>query len=258
MVRVPDPPEALAIARGAAAAAVTLLQGARGHITQVREKTTVHDLVTEWDTRAEATIIAELARACPGVPVLAEEGGGNAPAGGARWVVDPIDGTINFIHGVPFYGVSIALEVAGEPVAGVVAAPALGWEFAAAKTLGATLNGEPLAVSGTTELARALLASGFPYHRARSEQNFAEWAEMLRRAGACRRFGAASLDLCMVAAGWLDGYWEYDLKAWDMAAGIICIREAGGRVTQVLPNGPTVASNGAIHEELVHALSLAR
>lgn len=254
MASIPDPQRALDIARAAAQGAVNLLKGVNVTAAEIRTKTTAHDLVTEWDTRAEAAIIASLTSACPDIPVLGEEGGGPRGDVAARWVVDPIDGTVNFVHGVPFYAVSVALEVRGESIAGVVCAPALDWEFAAARDLGATLNGEPIRVSDTAVLSEALLASGFPYHRATSEKNFAEWSEMLRRAGACRRFGAAALDLCMVGAGWLDGFWEYDLKPWDTAAGVLIIREAGGRVTQISDIGPLVASNGAIHEELAHAL----
>ena len=178
-----------------------------------------------------------------------------------RWVVDPIDGTVNFLHGLPIFAVSIALEKQGEPIAGAVHAPALGWQFYGHDSGGAFMNGERMAVSAIASLERAMLSTGFPYDRATNpDNNFAEWENFQRKAGACRRLGAASLDLCMVARGWLDGYWERGINAWDLSAGALMVREAGGQVTAldggrfVSATGEAVASNGAIHKQILDEL----
>jgi myo-inositol-1(or 4)-monophosphatase len=241
--------------------AAELVREGWGRAGRVWSKDLETDLVTEWDARAERLIVDELLRRAPGVAVLGEELGGSGDAA-ARWVVDPIDGTVNFAHGFPMFGVSIGYELAGEPVAGVVLAPALGWTFAAARGAGATWNGAPIRVSGTATLARSMLVTGFPYDRKISPRNnYAAWDHLQGRAEAVRRVGAASLDLCMVACGWFDGYWEIKLKPWDLSAGACIVREAGGRVTA--PDGgpfssdagECVATNGLIHDELVRELS---
>jgi myo-inositol-1(or 4)-monophosphatase len=252
--------ELLDAARAAARAASELLRDVRP--AEVRRKGSPHDLVTEWDLRSEDVIRRVLAERTPGVPVLGEEAGQGDGAGDRRWLVDPIDGTVNFAHGLPIWSVSIALEDAGGLAVGVVAAPQLGWWFEAARGGGARDGtGRALQVSAITELAQALLVTGFPYDRAtRSDNNFAEWEHLQRRAGACRRLGAASIDLCLVACGWLDGYWERHLKPWDTGAGALIVAEAGGTVTDWaggrfdVHEGAVVASNGAIHEELVAEL----
>jgi myo-inositol-1(or 4)-monophosphatase len=250
--------ELLAAAGAAARAACELLRDARPQ--DVRGKGNPKDLVTEWDLRSEEVIRRVLGEHMPGVAVLGEETGGEAAA--QRWLVDPIDGTVNFAHGLPIWAVSIGFEDAGEITAGVVAAPVLGWWFEATRGGGAR-DGSGAAVrpSSIARLDQAILSTGFPYDRAtRPDNNFAEWEHLQRRAGACRRLGAASLDLCMVARGWLDGYWERHLKPWDVAAGALIVAEAGGIVTDWtggrvdLQVGAVVASNGAIHEELVAEL----
>jgi myo-inositol-1(or 4)-monophosphatase len=164
---------------------------------------------------------------------------------------------VNFAHGLPLFGISIGFERDGEPEAGVVVAPALGWTWAAALGQGATRNGEPIRVSATTKLDQAMVVTGFPYDlRESPRNNFAAWNHLQLRAGACRRLGAASLDLCFVATGWMDAYWEMKLKAWDLSAGAIIVREAGGRVTSLdggrfaSASGEIIASNGKIHDEL--------
>ncbi len=259
--------ELLEAARAAARAATELLRGVRP--LDVRHKASPHDLVTEWDLRSEQLIRTVLAERAPGIPVLGEEAGhGDGPRGGERndsdrrWLVDPIDGTVNFAHGLPIWSISIALEHAGQIAVGVVAAPQLGWWFEASRGGGARDGaGDRLHVSSIARLDQALLTTGFPYDRAtRPDNNFAEWEHFQRRAGACRRLGAASIDLCLVACGRMDGYWERHLKPWDVAAGVLIVSEAGGTVTDWtggpmdVHEGAVVASNGAIHEELVAEL----
>jgi myo-inositol-1(or 4)-monophosphatase len=258
------PSEALAVALAAGREAADALRAGGGRIGEIRVKTSALDLVTEWDSRLEELLIERLRAAAPGVAFLGEETGAHGEERGARWIVDPIEGTVNFAHGLPLYGISIAYQADGLVQAGVVLAPAMGWEFAAVRGGGATRNGERLAVSTTDELKRALLVTGFPYDRATSpENNFREFVHLQRTAGAVRRLGAASLDLCFVASGWLDGYWEAKLKPWDAAAGALLVEEAGGRVTSReagafdLHRGEIVATNGRIHDALVHELAIA-
>ncbi|HWO22781.1 MAG TPA: inositol monophosphatase family protein [Kofleriaceae bacterium] len=263
----------LQTARAAARAAADLLAGARP--ADVRSKSSSRDLVTEWDLRAEETIRRVLEERERGIPILGEEGGlgaGGAAAGGAggaaglRWVVDPIDGTVNFAHGLPIWSVSIGLEADGVPLVGVVVAPVLGWWFEAVRGGGARDgSGAPLRVSQTARFDEAMLATGFPYDvPTRADNNLAEWDHFMRRAGTCRRLGCASLDLCLVGCGWFDGYWERMLRAWDLVAGAVIVREAGGTVTDTRGGtfdphrGEVVATNGAIHEELIAELGRVR
>jgi myo-inositol-1(or 4)-monophosphatase len=250
----------LEVARAAVRAAADLLRGAQA--SEIRGKSNPRDLVTEWDLRSEDVIRRALAPT--GIPVLGEEGGGTRAA--EQWLVDPIDGTVNFAHGLPIWSISIALVRAGTPVLGVVAAPVLGWWFEATAGGGARDgDGAPLRVSSCRSLGEALLVTGFPYDRATSPiNNFAEWEHFQRAAGACRRLGAASVDLCLVARGWMDGYWERKLSPWDLAAGALIVAEAGGTVTDTrggpldLHEGEVVASNGAIHQELIAGLDEVR
>jgi len=274
----------LEAAREAARAAAALLEGARAG--DIRSKgQNPRDLVTEWDLRSEDTIRRVLRAREPAIPILGEEtgmgadpgaaraaGADAAPEAGLRWLVDPIDGTVNFAHGLPIWSVSIGLEDAGELLVGVVVAPALGWWFEAARGGGARGGrgalGEgaaPLRVSTTTRLAEAMLGTGFPYDVAtRVDNNLAEWDHLYRTASQCRRLGSASLDLCMVGCGWFDGYWELHLSAWDLAAGALIVMEAGGVVTDTRGGAfdphrrEVVATNGAIHGELVAELGRVR
>ncbi|MBV8761184.1 MAG: inositol monophosphatase [Deltaproteobacteria bacterium] len=253
-------------ARAAVRAAATLLRGATA--ADIRAKGTPRDLVTEWDLRSEDCIREVLAPT--GIAVLGEEGGETGATGqgqgGARWLVDPIDGTVNFSHGLPIWSISIALETAAGIELGIVYAPELGWWFEAEAGKGARDDaGRAYRVSAIARLESAILSTGFPYDLATSpDNNFAEWDHLQRVAGACRRLGCASLDLCLVAAGRLDGYWERKLKPWDVAAGALIVREAGGTVTNTRGgafdphSGEAVATNGAIHEELVAELTRVR
>jgi myo-inositol-1(or 4)-monophosphatase len=250
----------LELARELASRAGALLgEGAfRAHAAD-RKRTSV-DLVTDYDRRSEALIIDGLRAARPDDRILAEEGGDHG-AGDRRWIIDPLDGTTNFAHGLPFFVVSIGLEIAGAPSVGVIEAPALGWSFFTARGEGAWLNDQRIAVSQVAALDEALLATGFPYDNATSEKNnFAEFVHLYRATQGVRRVGAAALDLAMTAAGWLDGYWEMKLKPWDLAAGALLVEEAGGRVTSwsggpcSVDAGEIVATNGRIHDALVAAL----
>jgi myo-inositol-1(or 4)-monophosphatase len=243
--------------------AAKLLRDAAGNAGQVRHKGGLDtDWVTEWDERSERLIVDGLRKGAPGTRILGEEGGGDwgAQAGG-RWLVDPVDGTVNFTHGLPIYGVSIAYEEGGQVQAGVVLAPGLGWEFAAARGHGATMDGARLAVSRVAHLRQAMLTTGFPADRLTSPvNNYKAWEHFQNVAGSVRRLGAASLDLCLVARGWFDGYWELKLKPWDLAAGALIVEEAGGRVSGPygeafdVDAGEIVASNGRIHDQIVDEL----
>jgi len=260
--------ELLETARVAARAASTLLVGAR--VADIRAKGNPRDLVTEWDLRSEEIIRTTLAERAPGVPILGEEGGQSGSVVGARtmrWLVDPIDGTVNFAHGFPIWSISIALEdERGAPLVGVVVAPALGWWFEASLGGGARDgDGKRLVVSAPATLEQALLTTGFPYDRATNpDNNFAQWEHFQRTAGAVRRLGCASIDLCLVARGWMDGYWERRLQAWDIAAGGLIVAEAGGTVTNATGGpfdpheGEVAATNGAIHGELIAELLRSR
>lgn len=251
----------LEVAQQAARAAGDLLAERFGSAHQIRRKGPI-DLVTEMDRRAEDLIAATLRAAFPAYGLIAEEGGGRPAAGQPHWLVDPLDGTTNYARGYPFFAVSIALVRDGEPHAGVVYNPLLQEMFAAERGRGATLNGQPIHVSGIVDVADGLLASGFPYDVWTNEtDNSREWHRFLKRALSLRSDGAASLDLCHVAAGRLDGYWELDLEPWDMAAGALIVQEAGGAVTQTsgapfsLSGRSVLATNGRLQAEILAILS---
>lgn len=253
--------ELLAAARAAARAAAELLRDARPD--RIKSKSNPRDLVTEWDVRSEEVIRRVLAAHAPGIPVVGEEGGGER-TDGEHWLVDPIDGTVNFAHGLPLWCVSIAAARGNDVLAGVVVAPLLGWWFEAVAGGGARDGtGAPLAVSAIARLDQALLGTGFPYDMTR-DNNLERWNHLMRTAGSCRRLGAAAIDLCLVAKGALDGHWENRLQPWDLAAGVLIIREAGGTVTDLtggpfdLHVGEVLASNGAIHGELIAELARAQ
>lgn len=225
------------------------------------------DLVTEWDRRSEALLRERLAPTR--IPVVGEEEGGERAEHGPTFWVDPIDGTTNFVHGHPFYCVSIGLAVDGDPVLGVVVAPALHatWvglvpEDAPPEAL---RDGDACGVSGTARIEDALLATGFPYDRKTSpDNNFDTFVAIKRRCQAIRRCGSAALDLCLVADGTYDGYWERKLNAWDLAGGAAVVRAAGGRVTcpdatgGFLASGHVVATNGRLHDALLAELHASR
>jgi myo-inositol-1(or 4)-monophosphatase len=255
--------EARVVAEAAAQAGGAVIRAAleRREVAAVTHKSAI-DLVTEVDLAAEAAICEELQRRSPGVPVLAEERGG-ARGGATRWIVDPLDGTTNFVHGFPAFCVSVGLEVDGELLAGAIYEPLLDRLTSAAAGLGARQGGHPLRVSGCAALSGALTLTGFAYDRRERADFYLHFVKhFLERSQGVRRAGSAALDLCHIAAGRADAYWEFNLQPWDVAAGALIVREAGGVVTAA-DGGPlrldapqVLASNGLLHDEMVGALRL--
>jgi myo-inositol-1(or 4)-monophosphatase len=250
----------LEAALGAARAAGEVLRDGFGLRRQVRYKGEV-DLVTEMDERAEEVIREALLGAYPSYGMLAEEGGELPGEEEARWIVDPLDGTTNYAHGLPVFAVSIALERVGEVVLGVVHDPMREETFVAERGEGANLNGEPISVSETDELVRALVVTGFPYDRDEVPAALDLFGRFSMLAQGMRRLGSAALDLCYVAAGRLDAYYEHGIHAWDVAAGNLILEEAGGTITDYrggpfeMKEGELVASNGQLHPSLVELTS---
>ena len=223
------------------------------------------DLVTEVDRESEALIVGLLRREWPDHDILAEENAYDSQGSRFRWIIDPLDGTTNFAHGFPWFGPSIALEMDGEIVVGVVCHVMMDEMFSAVKGEGAFLNGRRLSVSRNAPLLSTVLATGFPYDRTSdNENNFGYFVDFHLRVQGVRRAGAAALDLAYVAAGRLDGFWECKLKPWDVAAGKLLIEEAGGRVTGYGGEAYSVydhrilASNGLIHDEMAEVLRRGR
>jgi len=233
---------------------------AAGALLRQRPETITHkgavDLVTQIDLASEETIREVFARRTPAIPVLAEEGGG-AETERTRWIVDPLDGTTNFVHDFPFYCVSIALEVEGVLTVAVIYDPTRDRLFRAAAGGGAFCNDAPIRVSTQQDLGRALVASGFAYDRRERPDWYLSFVRaFLTRAQGFRRCGSAAMDLTMVATGQLDGYWEFGLSPWDVAAGALLVAEAGGRVSDVergplTLNAPRIlATNGEVHDAM--------
>lgn len=248
---------AIKIAR---AAGEVLRKGRKGK-RKIDYKGTIN-LVTEMDRRAERLIGRELMRAFPEHDLLAEEDEKNISRGSDyRWIVDPLDGTTNYAHGLPIYSVSIGLEYRGEMVVGVVYQPELDEMFAAERGRGARLNGKRIGVSTETKLERSLLITGFPYDMHTTQKdNLDHFRRFMKRAQAVRRLGSAALDFCYVACGRFDGFWEMKLAPWDMAAGSLICSEAGARVTNFANRQfsvfgrEVVASNGKIHAAMLKTL----
>jgi myo-inositol-1(or 4)-monophosphatase len=225
------------------------------------EQKGVINLVTEVDLAAEELIVSRILKSFPNHSILAEERHNNTQCGGIRWIIDPLDGTTNYAHGYPDFSVSIGIEISGEVEWGVVYDPMRDELFTAKKGAGAWCNGEPLHVSGVRALGEALLVTGFPYDIRTSKQtNLAAFCAFAVRCHGVRRSGSAALDLCHVAAGRLDGFWERKLNPWDCAPGYLAVREAGGKVTNYsgrhgsIYDKEVIASNGLIHEEMMAVL----
>jgi myo-inositol-1(or 4)-monophosphatase len=215
------------------------------------------NLVTIADKKSEELIIGGILSRYPSHSILAEESGATQSGAPVKWIIDPLDGTTNFAHGYPFYCVSIAVEEKGEIVCGAVYDPVREEMFSAARGAGAYRNGERLKVSNVDRLSQALLITGFPYNfRERLDTVIRQFGKFLVASQAVRRGGSAALDLCYVASGRLDGFWELYLQPWDTAAGHVILEEAGGRVTDFkggpfsIYNKETLASNGLLHEEM--------
>lgn len=216
------------------------------------------NLVTDVDKRSEVIIIKHLKAAFPHYCILAEEGGGSTTGCDYRWIIDPLDGTTNFAHGFPFFCVSIALEKNCESILGVVYDPLRGELFCAEKGKGAFLNKKRIRVSGTKRLKKSLLATGFAYNFKNAKKtNIENFVSFISSSRAIRRAGSAALDLCYVACGRFDGFWELDLHPWDTAAGNLIVKEAGGKVSKLngTPYGhydkEILASNGKIHLSMI-------
>lgn len=252
----------LDIATEAALTAGVILQDYWGKLEVVQEKGRPGDLVTEADQASESEILKVLSRHVPEHQILAEESGqlGNIESQ-YLWAIDPLDGTTNYAHQYPLAAVSVGLLIDGKPQVGVVYNPFLNQLFRAAKGLGATLNRHPIQVSSTAQLSQSLLVTGFAYDRRETaDNNYAEFCHLTHLTQGVRRSGSAALDLASVACGSLDGYWERGIKPWDMAAGIILVEEAGGKVTAYdqssldIDSGRILATNGNIHTELSQTL----
>lgn len=230
------------------------------------EKQKIHfkgeiDLVTEVDRQAEDLIVAEIRKKYPDHSILTEESPPLEKASSYRWIIDPLDGTTNYAHGYPFFAVSVAAERDGEVVAGAVYDPLRDECFSARAGGGALLNGAPIRVSSIDLLRRSLLATGFPYDINTSDETNMEYFEAYARsAQALRRDGSAALDLCYLACGRFDGFWELKLRPWDTAAGYLIVSEAGGKITGLLGepysiyDGDILGSNGLIHHQMVEVV----
>lgn len=243
------------VAEAAARAAGELL---RARPTRVEHKGAI-DLVTEIDLASEARVRETLDRLAPGIAFQGEEGGGATT--GTRWVVDPLDGTTNFVHGYPFYCVSIALVEGERPVVGAIYDPVRDRLFRAWSGGGCTVNGERCRVSETAEVGSALCVTGFPYDRREKASFYLAYVErVLRGTHGMRRSGSAAMDLTTVCCGQVDFFWEFGLKAWDTSAGVVLVEEAGGRVSRLsgaahVPGAPEIlATNGRIHEAVLGLL----
>src|SRR6202048_2918430 len=219
------------------------------------------DLVTQADKRSEAAIVCRITTLFPDHAIAAEEGGGHetAATSGYRWHVDPLDGTTNFAHGYPCFCVSLALAQHDSLLAAVVYNPIYEELFAAARGQGATLNGNEIAASKITTLSTSLLCTGFPTHKRTASPNLRYYGDFTMRSHGVRRDGSAALDLASVAVGRFEGFWEFGLKPWDTAAGVLLVEEAGGKVSDFSGQpyqlgGPMIlATNGLVHEEMRRA-----
>lgn len=215
------------------------------------------DLVTEADRTSEKLIVNRIRKLWPAHDLLGEEGSRNETGSDFRWYVDPLDGTTNFAHGYPVFCVSIGLEYKGERIAGVIYDPCRDEMFAAEKGGGSRLNGAPIRVSKTRRLAESLVATGFPSHKRHKNPNIHFYHQITLRSHGVRRAGSAALDLCCVACGRFDAFWEFNLNPWDTAAGVLLLQEAGGKITNftggpfALSSREVLGTNSLLHDELL-------
>lgn len=241
-------------------AGAVLLQG-YGKAHHVQQKGVI-DLVTEFDRRSEDLIVSFIQQNFPEHAILAEESGHNKTISEYQWVIDPLDGTTNFAHGIPIFSVSIGLLRNNIPVVGVVYDPFRNEMFSAESGRGATLNSQPIRVSSRADLGQAVISTGFPYDvRTNPRNNLAQFVQFQLRTQAVRHLGSAALDCTWTAMGRLDGYWEFGVKLWDIGAGALIVREAGGRVTfgdgdeNFFSTDSILVSNGLLHEQMLRVLT---
>jgi myo-inositol-1(or 4)-monophosphatase len=239
-----------------------ILKSRFGNISRIRKKA-AQEIVTEADTESEKEILAVIRSNFPEHGVLSEECGLTAASSEYRWIIDPLDGTVNFAHQVPIFCISIALSFEGAVALGVVFNPLTAELFSAIRGQGAQLNGRPIRVSTIASVSESLLVTGFPYDvNEIFDPVIARYGNCLKAAQGIRRLGSAALDLCYIACGRFEGFWEQNLKAWDTAAGALIAAEAGGRVT-TFSNQPysvdqieILATNGEIHSEMLELLEI--
>ncbi len=251
--------ELIRLAKGAG----KILKDGFGKQHEIKMKGVI-DLVTEIDNQAEDYLITKIKNMHPSDMIVGEESGThNAGSSGGQWLVDPLDGTLNYAHGVPFFSVSIAYAYKGQVMQGVVYDPMMDECFSAVRGQGALLNGVSLRVSTVDKMVGAMLCTGFPYDVHTAEQNNLNYfSAFVRQAQAVRRLGSAALDLAYVGAGRLEGFWELSLNAWDIAAGMLIIEEAGGVVTDMAgkpivlePPHSIVASTPALHPQMMEIIA---
>lgn len=250
----------LKMAEDIARQAGTVLMSGYGNVRHIQQKGAI-DLVTEFDKRSEEVILSFLQREFPDHAVQAEESGRNETVSEYQWVIDPLDGTTNFAHALPIFCVSIGLLQNNEPVLGVVYDPFRDELFATESGQGATLNNQPIHVSSRAELGQAVISTGFPYDvRTNPRNNLAQFVQFQLRTQAVRHLGAAALDCTWTAMGRLDGYWEFGVQPWDIAAGTLIVREAGGKVTfggedeTFMSTDAILVSNSLLHEQMLRVL----
>jgi myo-inositol-1(or 4)-monophosphatase len=249
----------LAFVASLAREAGTLLRERLAQPREIAQKAQA-DLVTDADHASEALIVTRIREYFPQAAILGEEGGTYVGSSDERFIVDPLDGTTNYAHRNPFFCVSIGYEVGGKLEAGAIYGPVFDELFAARAGCGATCNGVPIHVSSTARVAEAMVGTGFTPMRF-DERNIREWTLFSRRAQAVRRNGSAALDLASVAAGRFDGFWEWNLHPWDVAAGVLIVREAGGTVSAIdggafeIDGCSVLATNGTIHDEMRRLLA---
>ena len=250
----------LGIVEGIAREAGLVLMDGYGNVRQIQQKGVI-DLVTEFDKRSEEVIISSIEKEFPAHAILAEESGRNRTISEFQWVIDPLDGTTNFAHGIPIFSVSIGLLKNNAPILGVVYDPFRHEMFSAELGSGAFLNQRRISVSSQTDLGQAVISTGFPYDlRTNPRNNLAQFSQFQLRTQAVRHLGSAALDCAWTAMGRLDGYWEFGVKPWDVGAGALLVREAGGRVTSVdeaedfLSSDSILVSNSLLHGKMLHVL----
>lgn len=229
------------------------LEAKRNNDFKVSTKGDNIDYVTDIDLQSEKMIVSALHEKYPDHAILAEESGFTDKSSDYTWVIDPIDGTTNYVHNFPLHSISIGLKHKDETVLGIVELPRVNMRFTAIKGEGAFLNGEHIGVSDTKSLGQSILGTGFPYSRKEDNPNLEYFNDLINDIAGIRRSGSCAVDLSFVAAGMLDGYWEFDINEWDMCAGLLLIEEAGGVHTVTKKHGKTlvITANKAIHDLLI-------